>query len=361
MSALNSIIGSSQKVVELRRLIKKISKSDTTVLILGESGTGKDLTARAIHECSLRNSRPFIPVNCGAIPKDLLESELFGHKKGSFTGAISDRKGRFQLADKGTLFLDEIGDMSLDLQVKLLRVLQERRIDPVGSNTSVEIDVRVVAATHKDIESLIDDGKFREDLYYRLNVLPIEMPSLEQRKSDIPELISFFAQIHAEERLAPISLTHESTKIFLNYNWPGNIRELSNLIARYSALMPGAVIDLKDVPLSMIPSSMRALFNNSSEFQDSSFDEIETDSATSVFSDLGDSVSDVERIIGSVQSESVLPTEGLKLKEHLLSIERNLIQQALIKAEHNVSRASRLLGLRRTTLIEKINKHDLLK
>ena len=246
MSALNSIIGSSQKVVELRRLIEKISKSDTTVLILGESGTGKDLTARAIHECSPRNSRPFIPVNCGAIPKDLLESELFGHEKGSFTGAISDRKGRFQLADKGTLFLDEIGDMSLELQVKLLRVLQERRIDPVGSNNSVEIDVRVVAATHKDIESLIDEGKFREDLYYRLNVLPIEMPSLEERKSDIPELISFFAQTHAEERLAPISLTHESTKIFLNYNWPGNIRELSNLIARYSALMPGAVIDLKD-------------------------------------------------------------------------------------------------------------------
>lgn len=361
MSALNSIIGSSQKVVELRRLIEKISKSDTTVLILGESGTGKDLTARAIHECSPRNSRPFIPVNCGAIPKDLLESELFGHKKGSFTGAISDRKGRFQLADKGTLFLDEIGDMSLDLQVKLLRVLQERRIDPVGSNNSVEIDVRVVAATHKDIESLIDDGKFREDLYYRLNVLPVEMPSLEQRKSDIPELISFFAQTHAEEQLAPISLTLESTKIFLNYNWPGNIRELSNLIARYSALMPGAVIDLKDVPLSMIPSSMRALFDNSSDSQGSSFDEIETDSATSVFSDLGDSVSDVERIIGSVQSESVLPTEGLKLKEHLLSIERNLIQQALTKAEHNVSRASRLLGLRRTTLIEKINKHDLLK
>ena len=146
-------------MVELRRLIKKISKSDTTVLILGESGTGKDLTARAIHECSPRNSRPFIPVNCGAIPKDLLESELFGHKKGSFTGAISDRKGRFQLADKGTLFLDEIGDMSLDLQVKLLRVLQERRIDPVGSNNSVEIDVRVIAATHKDIESLINNGK----------------------------------------------------------------------------------------------------------------------------------------------------------------------------------------------------------
>ena len=178
MLVLNKIIGLSPAIVALRELIKLLGPSDSTVLIVGESGTGKELVANALHECSGRAAGPFVPVNCGAIPKDLLESELFGHKRGSFTGAISDRKGRFQLADKGTLFLDEIGDMSMDLQVKLLRVLQERTVDPVGSIGSIPIDVRVVAATHQNIEALIDEGRFRKDLYYRLNIMPIEIGPL---------------------------------------------------------------------------------------------------------------------------------------------------------------------------------------
>jgi len=356
LSVLKSIVGSSHEAVSLRNLIETIGKSDSTTLILGESGTGKDLTARALHEVSSRKNNPFIPVNCGAIPKDLLESELFGHKKGSFTGAISDRKGRFQLAHTGTLFLDEIGDMSLDLQVKLLRVLQERQIDPVGSSNSISVDVRVVAATHKNIETLIEEGKFREDLYYRLNVLPIEIPNLASRKADIPELVRYFCLEHADSHNAPITLNKTSMEIFLSYHWPGNIRELSNLIARYSALIPGGTIDLNELPLSMIPNLMREflsqktdslhLSDNNDNLEQSSEDHFEN------------SLSDVERIIGLTQ-EKVLPTEGLNLKEYLMDIEKDLIDQALKRSQHNVSQTARLLGLQRTTLIEKINKHGL--
>ena len=358
MSVLNSIIGSSQEVLALRKLISTVGNSDSTALILGESGTGKDLAARALHESSSRSMKPFIPVNCGAIPKDLLESELFGHKKGSFTGAISDRKGRFQLAHQGTLFLDEIGDMSLDLQVKLLRVLQERQIDPVGSTSSVDVDVRVIAATHKNIESLVDEGKFRQDLYYRLNVLPIEIPSLSDRKSDIPELVRFFARQHAEKHSNPIRLNNETTRIFLSYQWPGNIRELSNLIARYSALMPEAEIDLRDIPLSMIPALMRKTLDSSSG-SDSSSKEGLGSSEPNPSDGFDDSFSGVERIISLAQGANTLPEEGLHLKEHLMGIERDLIQQALMRSDSNVSKTARLLGLQRTTLIEKINKHNL--
>ena len=358
MSVLNSIIGSSQEVLALRKLISTVGKSDSTALILGESGTGKDLAARALHESSSRKMKPFIPVNCGAIPKDLLESELFGHKKGSFTGAISDRKGRFQLAHQGTLFLDEIGDMSLDLQVKLLRVLQERQIDPVGSTSSVDVDVRVIAATHKNIESLIDEGKFRQDLYYRLNVLPIEIPSLSDRKSDVPELVSFFAQQHAEKHSNPIRLNNETMRIFLSYQWPGNIRELSNLIARYSALMPGTEIDFRDIPLSMIPALMRKTLDSSSS-DNSLSNEAISPTEPIPLGGFNDSFSDVERIISLAQGANTLPEEGLHLKEHLMGIERDLIQQALMRSDSNVSKTARLLGLQRTTLIEKINKHNL--
>ena len=257
MSALNSIIGISSEINYLRELIKAVGPSDSTTLILGDSGTGKELVAKALHESSTRANAPFIPVNCGAIPKDLLESELFGHKKGSFTGAICDRKGRFQLANGGTLFLDEIGDMSMDLQVKLLRVLQERTIDPVGATNSLSIDVRVVAATHKNIETLIEQGRFREDLFYRLNVMPLEIKPLAERKEDIPILFEFFALQHIKEGNQPIRLHSSSMRMFCDYDWPGNVRELSNLVARYTALFPGAEVDLRQVPSSMIPGNMR--------------------------------------------------------------------------------------------------------
>tara|TARA_A100001015_G_scaffold143963_1_gene159777 strand:+ start:324 stop:1184 length:861 start_codon:yes stop_codon:yes gene_type:complete len=265
MQNLKKIVGHSADINELRGLIKVVGPSDATALILGESGTGKELVARALHDCSDRSAEPFIPVNCGAIPRELLESELFGHRKGAFTGAISDRKGRFELASGGTLFLDEIGDMSMDLQVKLLRVLQERVIDPVGTTQSMAIDVRVIAATHKNIEELISKGEFREDLYYRLNVMPIEIQPLQYRKEDIVPLIEHFASMHAKRKQQPITFATASMDLFMRYSWPGNVRELSNLVNRYSALYPGQTVDFRNVPQSMLPPGIRMLANEGSE------------------------------------------------------------------------------------------------
>ena len=375
MSALQSIIGVSSEITALRDLIKTVGPSDATTLILGDSGTGKELVAKALHGCSTRNKGPFIPVNCGAIPKDLLESELFGHRKGSFTGAISDRKGRFQLANGGTLFLDEIGDMSMELQVKLLRVLQERTVDPVGASEGVSIDVRVIAATHQNIESLIERGQFREALFYRLNVMPLEINALSERKEDIPALFEYFAIEHSDKSNQPIRLHSRSMRMFFEYAWPGNVRELSNLVARYSALFPGTEIDLHKVPLSMVPGGMRAgldqsaadalFLATSANFPDVS-EQLKSDNVNvagsanqlDIFPEI-DALDEVQRVIELAQGGQNFPDEGVKLKDHLLEIERGLIKQALTKASGNVSQTARLLGLQRTTLIEKINKHGL--
>ena len=366
MANLKALVGISQQTEELRHLIEVIGPSDSTVLLLGDSGTGKEVAANALHSCSLRANGPFIPVNCGAIPRDLLESELFGHLKGAFTGAISDRKGRFQLANKGTLFLDEIGDMPMDLQVKLLRVLQERTIDPVGSLESVPIDVRVVAATHKNIEQLISQGLFREDLYYRLNVMPIEIASLSERKDDIAVLIEHFSQNYAARSQLPISFIPSSMRALLAYDWPGNVRELANLITRYTALYPGQKIDLNKVPKSMVPPGLRggpSLAVSAKQFDSTS---LSLQSAQLIpdtepeGTERGDSHTDeVHRVIALAQGAAEFPAEGVQLKQHLLGIERRLITQALEKAEGNVSKTARLLSLQRTTLIEKINKYGL--
>ena len=368
LSSVNSIIGKSREVSELRTLIKTVGPSDATVLITGDSGTGKELVPQALHDCSTRATGAFIPVNCGAIPKDLLESELFGHKKGAFTGALSDRKGRFQLANNGTLFLDEIGDMSMDLQVKLLRVLQERIIDPVGSQESLAIDVRVVAATHKNIEALIQQGKFREDLYYRLNVMPLDIARLSERKGDIPALVSHFAKEHCDSNGQAIRLNQFSMQLFNNYSWPGNVRELSNLMARYSALFPGSEVDLRRIPASLIPMGIRSeLDDGSSQALQAMSQESHAELAMAELVDIdtnGDEESndpedEVKRVISLAQGGEDFPDQGVKLKQHLLNIEKTIIQQALEKANGNVSQAARLLSLQRTTLIEKINKYGL--
>jgi len=368
LSLANSIIGNSREASELRALIKTVGPSDATVLITGDSGTGKELVAQALHDCSTRATGAFIPVNCGAIPKDLLESELFGHKKGAFTGALSDRKGRFQLANNGTLFLDEIGDMSMDLQVKLLRVLQERIIDPVGSQESLAIDVRVVAATHKNIEALIQQGKFREDLYYRLNVMPLDIACLSKRKGDIPALVSHFAKEHCDSNGQAIRLNQFSMQLFNNYSWPGNVRELSNLMARYSALFPGSEVDLRRIPASLIPMGIRSeLDDGSSQALQAMSQESHAELAMAELVDIdtnGDEESndpedEVKRVISLAQGGEDFPDQGVKLKQHLLNIEKTIIQQALEKANGNVSQAARLLSLQRTTLIEKINKYGL--
>ena len=371
----------SSEIRALRELIKTLGPSDSTVLILGESGTGKELVAKALHECSSRAKGPFIPVNCGAIPKDLLESELFGHKRGSFTGAISDRKGRFQLAEKGTLFLDEIGDMSMDLQVKLLRVLQERKVDPVGSLGAIPIDVRVIAATHQNIESLIDEGRFRKDLYYRLNIMPVEVQPLAERVNDIPVLIEHFAKQQAQGAKAPISISQASMELLSNYDWPGNVRELSNLIDRYTTLYAGQEVDLRSVPVSMVPAGIKKLmgldcigvanrnqlgnietkpsarklkFVKEENFRLSSIKTKDKESSI-----LDSPIDQVQRVIALAQGGQDFPDEGVELKQRLLEIETHLIREALSKAKGNVSKTARLLSLQRTTLIEKINKYGI--
>ena len=380
MQNLKTIVGHSAEINELRGLIKVVGPSDATALILGESGTGKELVARALHDCSDRSAEPFIPVNCGAIPRELLESELFGHRKGAFTGAISDRKGRFELASGGTLFLDEIGDMSMDLQVKLLRVLQERVIDPVGTTQSMAIDVRVIAATHKNIEALISKGEFREDLYYRLNVMPIEIQPLQFRKEDIVPLIEHFALMHVKRKQQPITFATASMDLFMRYSWPGNVRELSNLVNRYSALYPGQTVDFRNVPQSMLPPGIRMLANEGlegSEFEGVAsgqgtfnFDgqgEPEkqpprlngVDNTQTMESDTGETFDETMQTIALAQNWDSFPEQGLPLKQHMVDIERSLIQQALDKAEGNVSKTARLLNVQRTTLIEKINKYGL--
>ncbi|MDG0969776.1 MAG: sigma-54 dependent transcriptional regulator [Porticoccaceae bacterium] len=371
MSKLIAIVGSSPEMEELRGLIQAIAPSDSTTLITGESGTGKELVAQAIHDCSLRKSGPFIPINCGAIPKDLLESELFGHRKGSFTGAISDRKGRFQLADGGTLFLDEIGDMPMDLQVKLLRVLQERTIDPVGAVNSISIDVRVVAATHQNIHQLIDDGSFREDLYYRLNVIPIEIRALSDRLTDIPELFQEFAAQVADPEKKPIELNNGSMKTFLAYHWPGNVRELFNLIQRFTTLYPSQEINLQKIPVSLIPQGMRSLLtaSNTDEVPSARVAPVDTpideqlspaDALRSLTSDkVMEPFNHIQSVIALAQGGVDFPEEGVQLKERMLEIERGLIKEALLKSQGNVSKTARLLSVQRTTLIEKINKFGL--
>ena len=367
---LEKIIGKSSCVVEMRALIEKIAPTEATVLVLGESGTGKELVARAIHTCSDRSENAFVPVNCGAIPRDLLESELFGHKKGSFTGAISDRKGRFEIANRGTIFLDEIGDMSTDLQVKLLRVLQDGQIDPVGTTKSIPVDVRVVAATHRNLPDLIQQGQFREDLYYRLNVIPIETPALRDRKEDIEALISHFATIHASSLSGPIKLAPQSIEILKEYDWPGNIRELSNLVDRFSALHPGAEVNLRDVMPGMVPPSIRSavlddletLAVDHSYSLDSTASVNDHKNDTEVSSKPGPGLvptNEVEEAIMLAQGWESFPEEGIELKKTIQDIEKKYIEKALNNSSGNVSKTARLLKIQRTTLIEKINRYGI--
>ena len=418
LKGLSAIIGKSAAVQAVRSLIQAVAKSGSTVLVLGESGTGKELVARALHDLSDRSGASFVPVNCAAIPKELIESELFGHRKGAFTGALADRVGRFELAHGGTLFLDEIGDLSLDMQVKLLRVLQERSVDPIGSSRTVPIDVRIIAATHRDIEGEIASGHFRQDLFYRLNVLPIEMPPLRARLDDIPDLVEAFARRHAVPGKPPVTLAPDLLNVLHCYEWPGNIRELSNLLDRFSVLYPGRRLGLAQVPLTMLPRGLRPFAEQQlqlAEIQEpletelasatrdpesqagqpfregspersvsdgsddgwaalSSTANAETTSAQlSIGSRLGmnepaspesaytipPEPQSVEDIVLMLQDPDELPEDGLHLKQHLADIERSLIKQALDRSAGNISQTARLLRLQRTTLIEKINKYDL--
>ncbi|WP_290436398.1 sigma-54 dependent transcriptional regulator [Aeromonas caviae] len=346
---LRLLVGKGRGIQEVRRLIGQVAETDANVLILGESGTGKEVVARAIHELSARSAGPFVPINCGAIPAELLESELFGHEKGAFTGAIAARRGRFELAQGGTLFLDEIGDMPLPMQVKLLRVLQERQFDRVGGGKAVQADARVIAATHRDLEAMIRTQAFREDLYYRLNVFPIETPPLRDRADDIPLLLQELLNRHAEQHKGIIRLTQRAMESLMQYAWPGNVRELSNLIERLLILYPNQIVDVADLPgrYRLLPCEPR----------DERLTEMdERDALAAVFQ----SPPELDPGI-AIPLPMQLPQEGVNLKEMLADLEVELIRQALESQDGVVARAADLLSMRRTTLVEKMKKYGMSK
>ena len=330
-----SLSGSSRATRQVNKMIEQVADSDATVLILGESGTGKEVVARKLHFHSVRRGKPFVPVNCGAIPADLLESELFGHEKGAFTGAISARQGRFEMAEGGTLFLDEIGDMSMPMQVKLLRVLQERTFERVGSNKTIPCNVRIIAATHRNLETAIKNGDFREDLFYRLNVFPIEMPPLRDRVEDIPVLVNDLIHRIENEKRGSVRLTPAAIAALSHYRWPGNVRELANLIERLAILYPYGVVDVGELPEKFRPA----------------VELMDTTHLPQVILE-GDEP-------GTTQNAPRLPNDGIDLKAHLNSLEQSLIQQALDESDGIVAHAAKRLHMRRTTLVEKLRKYGL--
>ncbi|MEM6998527.1 MAG: sigma-54 dependent transcriptional regulator [Pseudomonadota bacterium] len=329
LELFRSLNGNSKSIQKVKRMVEKVSKTDANVLITGDSGAGKEVVARNIHYQSSRRNKPFVPINCGAIPADLLESELFGHEKGAFTGAITARQGRFEMAEGGTLFLDEIGDMSLNMQVKLLRVLQERTFERVGSNKSISADVRIIAATHVNLEDAIETGRFREDLYYRLNVFPIEMPSLKERSEDLPMLISDLTERLQHEGNVGVNLTTSAIASLTEYSWPGNVRELANLIERLSILYPNGMVDVHDLPEKY--QSQRVMEHTPEIIET----EIETD---------------------VVMRMPRLPRSGVDLRDHINTIEQTLIKQALDESNGVVAHAAKRLNMGRTTLVEKMRK-----
>ena len=367
--------GNSLAIRRITTLIRQVAAHDSTVLLLGESGTGKEVAARTIHELSPRRNRPFVAVNCGAIPADLLESELFGHEKGSFTGAITARKGRFEIAEGGTLFLDEIGDMSVAMQVKLLRVLQERVFERVGNHVTVPCNVRIIAATHRNLEESIARGSFREDLYHRLNVFPIDMPPLRERLEDLPMLVREFIAQNAAEGRGHVQLSAGALAALARHPWTGNVRELANLIERLSIVCAGRVVEVRDLPpryqpadgLDLVPTEESGGLAAMTEADDAIIvgSEPLTDSAVMqvLESDAGAATEPPEAAAVATDAGTLmaaaavrLPAAGLDLRAFLTSIERRLIEQALESANGTVAHAARLLNLRRTTLVEKLRK-----
>ena len=360
--------GQSEGVRRLRRMIEQVAPFDTTVLILGESGTGKEVAARAIHSASSRAKGPFVALNCGAVPAELLESELFGHEKGAFTGALAARKGRFEMAEGGTLLLDEIGDMPLPMQVKLLRVLQERNFERVGGTQTLKCNVRVVAATHRNLEDQIARGGLREDLYYRLNVFPIEMPALRERIADLPALVQAISLRLAEDGRGEVKLGADAMAALAAYAWPGNVRELHNLIERLAVLHPNATVTAAD-----LPQRYRAVWEANgappapaTSTPASAPDRGESPPVAALAANRGLSEAEelaAERaaLFGAPAALALdeLPEDGLDLKEHIAAIEESLLRQALERAEGVVAHAATLLNLRRTTLVEKLRKYGI--
>jgi len=313
------IIGRSERMRAVFDLIERVADSDSTVIINGETGTGKGMLARAVHQLSNRRDKPFVTINCGTIPENLLESELFGHVRGAFTGAAATKPGKFDIANGGTIFLDEIGDMSPDLQVKLLRVLEEREFEPVGGCRTVKVDVRIIAATHRDLEEAVQKGTFREDLFYRLFVIPVTLPALRERRLDIPLLTEHFREHFSREKRREVSgITPEATELLIRYDWPGNVRELKNMLERLVVLKGSGEIGLQDLP-EKIRGAEGGLVPPAFEFND----------------------------------------EGINLTTAVTEFEKNLIRQSLVRSNGVKNKAAKLLHLNRTTLVEKIKRLQL--
>ncbi len=333
-----SLIGNSAAIQQVRHMMGQVADTEVSVLITGESGTGKEVVARNLHDNSARAGRPFVPINCGAIPRELLESELFGHEKGAFTGAVSARAGRFELADGGTLFLDEIGDMPLSMQVKLLRVLQERSFERVGGIKTIRTDVRILAATHSDLEKMIDQGRFRQDLYYRLNVFPIEMPSLRERAEDVPLLLNELITAMEAEKRGSVRFNSGAIDCLRRHPWPGNVRELANLVERMAILRPHGIVGVNDLPES---------FRRAGE--------------SAPADDGGPAPADAygRPPDGRAPPGPMLSLNGLDLKEYLANLEKGLIEQALDDSGGVVARAADRLRVGRTTLVEKMRKYKM--
>ncbi len=376
-----SLVGTSKLMNDVRFLIEQVARNPASVLVLGESGTGKEVVARNIHNLSERAKGAFVPVNCGAIPAELLESELFGHEKGAFTGAISTRKGRFELAEGGTLFLDEIGDMPQPMQVKLLRVLQERTFERVGGSKSLKADVRIIAATHQNLEDMIKTGGFREDLFYRLNVFPIETPALRDRKEDIPLLLKELLARFEQEQKRTVRFTDKAIESLMEHSWGGNVRELSNLIERMLIMYGDQIVDVAELPQKYqhidaevytpeYPEELREREAINELFGGFDYDDDEdsTDEGTSdennqFVNGLNQNEHNalaVENHNG-ISNASLLPNDGVNLKEYLAELEVSLISQSLVKHQYVVARAAETLGMRRTTLVEKMRKYNLQK
>lgn len=339
VNLFRSLVGTSRGVQQVREMMTQVADKEVTVMIQGESGTGKEVVARNLHYNSHRRHKPFVPVNCGAIPGELIESELFGHEKGAFTGAITSRAGRFEMAEGGTLFLDEIGDLPLNMQVKLLRVLQERTFERVGGNKTFNCDIRVIAATHRNLEQMIEENTFREDLYYRLNVFPIEMPPLRERSEDVPVLLNELIARLENEKRGSIRFNSAAVMSLVRHDWPGNVREMANLVERLAIMHPYGVVGVQELPLKYRHVD-------------------DDDESAMTIPNLPESES-----FSMTHSEqaALLPVNGLDLKEYLTELERNLIQQALDDAQGVVARAAEKLHIRRTTLVEKMRKYKINK
>ncbi|RLG10629.1 sigma-54-dependent Fis family transcriptional regulator [Candidatus Pacearchaeota archaeon] len=321
----------NSQMKKIYELAKKVAPSSSTVLILGESGTGKEVLAKYIHFCSKRKG-PFVTINCAAIPEELLEAELFGYEKGAFTGAIKSKPGKFEIANKGTLFLDEIGDLSLKLQAKLLRVIQEKQVERLGSDHSIKVDVRILAATNKDLEKEVQEGRFREDLFFRLNVIPIKLPPLRERKEDIPLLIQFFLKrICEREGIEEKKFTSQAIKALLNYPWPGNIRELENFIERVVILSENNIIGIEDLSLSTLSSKLQ----------------------------IRESLTEDKDMLIKYLSLPQISENGIELNKLLKEIEVYYLKKALEISKGVKTKAAKLLGLNRTTFIEKLKKYNL--